>query len=253
MTLGTQNVSNWLENIRAVSKRYQDPGLSALLWAQLILLFVAEPLAFEGFEPPLIAIGIIVAGLILLLVLGSDQRGALIVFGAAAAVRLLTLGVDLVWGAPVIKAAEGISAVLGLLALMWVIFEIVFGPGRITAHRVRGAIALYLAIAIVFAWLYRLITAAVPDAFSGLKFAAGEHGALSPFLYYSLTSLTTLGLGDITPVNAFARSLTVLEALLGQLFPAVILARILTLYTDERHRENAHPDHPQSQRTELDF
>ena len=61
MTLGTQNVSNWLENIRAVSKRYQDPGLSALLWAQLILLFVAEPLAFEGFEPPLIAIGIIVA------------------------------------------------------------------------------------------------------------------------------------------------------------------------------------------------
>jgi hypothetical protein len=244
MTLGRQNVSNWLENIRAVSKRYQDPGLSALLWAQLILLFVAEPLAFEGFEPPMIAIGIIVAGLILLLVLGSDQRGALIVFGAAAAVRLLTLGVDLVWGAPVVKAAEGISAVLGLLALMWVIFEIVFGPGRITAHRVRGAIALYLAIAIVFAWLYRLITAAVPDAFSGLKFVAGEHGALSPFLYYSLTSLTTLGLGDITPVNAFARSLTVLEALLGQLFPAVILARILTLYTDERHRENARPEQP---------
>ena len=244
MTLGRQNVSNWLENIRAVSKRYQDPGLSALLWAQLILLFVAEPLAFEGFEPPMIAIGIIVAGLILLLVLGSDQRGALIVFGAAAAVRLLTLGVDLVWGAPVVKAAEGISAVLGLLALMWVIFEIVFGPGRITTHRVRGAIALYLAIAIVFAWLYRLITAAVPDAFSGLKFVAGEHGALSPFLYYSLTSLTTLGLGDITPVNAFARSLTVFEALLGQLFPAVILARILTLYTDDRHRENARAEQP---------
>jgi hypothetical protein len=252
MPLGTQNVSNWLENIRAVSKRYQDPGLSALLWAQLILLFVAEPLAFEGFEPPMIAIGIIVAGLILLLVLGSDQRGALIVFGAAAAVRLLTLGVDLVWGAPVVKAAEGISAVLGLLALMWVIFEIVFGPGRITAHRVRGAIALYLAIAIVFAWLYRLITAAVPDAFSGLKFVAGEHGALSPFLYYSLTSLTTLGLGDITPVNAFARSLTVLEALLGQLFPAVILARILTLYTDGIARTPA-PSSPQSQRMELEF
>jgi hypothetical protein len=67
---------------------------------------------------------------------------------------------------------------------------------------------------------------------------------LSPFLYYSLTSLTTLGLGDITPVNSFARSLTVLEALLGQLFPAVILARILTLYTDERPRENARSEQP---------
>ena len=77
-----------------------------------------------------------------------------------------------------------------------------------------------------------------------MKVAAGQHGALSPFLYYSLTSLTTLGLGDITPVNEFARSLTGLEALLGQLFPAVILARILTLYTDERNREYARSEQP---------
>jgi Ion channel len=120
---------------------------------------------------------------------------------------------------------------------MWVVFGIVFGPGRITAHRVRGAILLYLSIAVVFAWLYRLIGFVVPASFSGLKFTAGQHGALSPFLYYSFTSLTTLGLGDITPVNTFARSLTVLEALLGQLFPAVILARILTLYMDDTQRE----------------
>lgn len=244
MTFGRQSVSNWLENTRAVSKRYQDPGLSALLAAQIILVFVAEPLAFEGFEPPLIAIGIIVAGLILLLALGSDQRGALIVVGVAGGVRLLTAVADLIWGAPLAVAAEGISAVLGLLAMMWAVFEIVFGPGRITAHRVRGAIALYLAIAIIFAWLYRLLAGVVPTAFSGLKFAAGQHGALSPFLYYSLTSLTTLGLGDITPVNEFARSLTVLEALLGQLFPAVILARILTLYTDETPREDARSEQP---------
>ncbi len=244
MTFGRESVSNWLENTRAVSKRYQDPGLSALLAAQIILVFVAEPLAFEGFEPPLIAIGIIVAGLILILALGSDQRGALIVVGVAGGVRLLTAVADLIWGAPLAVAAEGISAVLGLLAMMWAVFEIVFGPGRITAHRVRGAIALYLAIAIIFAWLYRLLAGVVPTAFSGLKFAAGQHGALSPFLYYSLTSLTTLGLGDITPVNEFARSLTVLEALLGQLFPAVILARILTLYTDETPREDARSEQP---------
>lgn len=157
MTFGRESVSNWLENTRAVSKRYQDPGLSALLAAQIILVFVAEPLAFEGFEPPLIAIGIIVAGLILLLALGSNQRGALIVVGVAGGVRLLTAVADLIWGAPLAVAAEGISAVLGLLAMMWAVFEIVFGPGRITAHRVRGAIALYLAIAIIFAWLYRLL------------------------------------------------------------------------------------------------
>ena len=97
-----------------------------------------------------------------------------------------------------------------------------------------------------------MIAAVVSAAFTGLKLAPGQHGALSPFLYYSLTSLTTLGLGDITPVNAFARSLTVLEALLGQLFPAVILARILTLYTDDRHQENARSEQPPLSETELD-
>jgi hypothetical protein len=99
MTLRRQNESSWLENIRAVSRRYQDPGLSALLVTELILIFVAEPLAFEGFEPPLIALGVIVVGLIVLLVLGSNHHGALIVVGVAGAVRAITLVADLVWGA----------------------------------------------------------------------------------------------------------------------------------------------------------
>lgn len=235
---------NWLDNARDVARRYQDPGLSALLVAQIILIFIAEPLAFEGFEPPLIASGFIIVCLVLLLVLGSPHHGALVVVGAAGAIRGATLVADFVWGAPLIEAEEAIIAILGLLAVMWVITGIVFGPGRVTAHRVRGAILLYLSIAVVFAWLYRLIAEAAPGGFSGLKFTAGQQGALSPYLYYSLTSLTTLGLGDIAPVNAFARSLTVLEALLGQLFPAVVLARILTLYTDDTDREEERSEPP---------
>jgi hypothetical protein len=230
---------SWLNTIRASAKRYQDPGLSALLAMQLILVFVAEPLAFEGFESPLVASGIIVVGLILVLVAGSERRGALIVVIVAGVARALAVVATVIWGAPRTMAAEGFSAVLALLAVMWVIFDIVFGPGRITAHRVRGAIVLYLSMAIIFAWAYRLIAEFAPGGFSGLKFTGNDHGGLSPFLYYSLTSLTTLGLGDITPVNAFARSLTAFEALIGQLFPALILARVLTLYMDEKHRESA--------------
>lgn len=62
----------------------------------------------------------------------------------------------------------------------------------------------------------------------------GDILAVSPFTYYSLTTLTSLGVGDIVPINGLARSFTTLEAVIGQLYPAIILARILTLYADGR-------------------
>ena len=122
-----------------------------------------------------------------------------------------------------VEAAEGISALLGLFPVIWVIFGVVFGPGRITAHRVRGAILLYFSTAVVFAWLHRLIAEVVPALFWP-QVHRGPAWRFEPFSLLQPDILTMLGMGDTTPVNAFARSLTVLEALLGQLFPAVILA-----------------------------
>lgn len=222
----------WSKYAHTAARRRQDPILSALLAVQLVLIFAAEPLAFKGLTLPLIATGIITASLFLLLVLGSHRRGTLIVV-VIGGVRLLTGIVDLLWLTSLTEGAVAISAVLALLAVAWIVFGIVFGPGRVTSHRVRGAIVLYFTIAILFAWLYMLIAEILPDAFSGLAFHPAP-GALSPFLYYSLTSLTTVGFGDITPVDAFARNLTMLEAVVGQLFPAIVLARILTLYASER-------------------
>jgi len=233
---------NWLTRAQIASSRYQDPGLSALLVALLVMIFLAEPLAFEGFVLPVAVTGIVIAGLVFLLALGSHHNGALILVVVSGGIRLLTAAVDFLRGASVNEGAEAISAMLALLGVTWTISRIVFGPGRITTHRVRGVIVLYLTTAVFFAYLYRLIAQVVPGAFSGLAFRTGEHGALSPFLYFSLTLLTTVGLGDIAPVDAFARNLTMFEALLGQLFPATILARILTLYADERRRVEPTPD-----------
>ena len=111
-----------------------------------------------------------------------------------------------------------------------------FGPGHITAHRVRrGDCALSLDC-YRFAYLYQVIAEVIPAAFSGLTFRGADRIALSPFLYYSLMSLTTLGLGDITPINPLARSLVMLEALVGQLFPVILIARIVTMEIAYRER-----------------
>jgi voltage-gated potassium channel Kch len=62
-------------------------------------------------------------------------------------------------------------------------------------------------------------------------------GAVLPQLaYFSFTTLTTLGFGDIVPVNPVARSLVVLEALLGQLFPVILIARLVTMESDSHQK-----------------
>ena len=67
-----------------------------------------------------------------------------------------------------------------------------------------------------------------PGSFSGL----GQQGhALSwRFLYFSFVTLTTLGYGDITPVHPLARSMATIEALTGQLYIAVLVARLIGLH-----------------------
>ncbi len=64
--------------------------------------------------------------------------------------------------------------------------------------------------------------------------AGGGEDTLQPWLYFSFVTLTTMGYGDITPIHPAARSLAVLEALVGQLYPAILLARLVSLEVQSR-------------------
>ena len=128
------------------------------------------------------------------------------------------------------------GAILTFSALTWVVARAVYAPGRVTLHRIQGAIVLYLNFAIVFASVYRLMWDLIPTAFANLSAPAGGPGEIDTMLYFSFTTLTTTGFGDITPVHPFARALANLEAIIGQLYPATILARLVTLELEHRRR-----------------
>ena len=88
---------------------------------------------------------------------------------------------------------------------------------------------LYLCVALSFAALYEILLALNPASISGAT-ARGDYLVLGRNLvYYSLATITSTGYGDIVPVLPLARSLSNLEAVIGQLFPATLLARIVTL------------------------
>jgi Ion channel len=111
-----------------------------------------------------------------------------------------------------------------------VILTRTFAKGRIDSKRVQGAVIAYLLISLVFCLVYHSIyLLSSLQAFKGLTGSDRKE-----FLYFSLTTLTTAGYGDIVPLWPFARSFSNLESLLGQLYPAVLIARLVSMEFYER-------------------
>ncbi len=126
--------------------------------------------------------------------------------------------------------------ILAFSALTWVIAHAVYAPGRITSHRLQGAVVLYLTLATIFAAAYGLIWELSPGAFANLLAPVGSPVEVGTMLYFGLTTLTTTGYGDIVAVDPFARSLANLEAVVGQFYLAITVARLLTLALVNRRR-----------------
>jgi hypothetical protein len=103
----------------------------------------------------------------------------------------------------------------------------------VTYHRVVGAILLYLTIAMIFVALYAFVGLFFPDAFNGLS-VSDTSRLTDNLIYFSFVTLTSTGYGDIVPMHPIARSLANLEAIIGQLYPATLLARLVTLELEGR-------------------
>ena len=114
------------------------------------------------------------------------------------------------------------------LAIAWAVASVAFGAGKVSAHRIMGAVILYLSIALVFSNAYRTCALLLHGSFSGLDMGQGHF--LGNTLYFSVSTLTTTGFGDIAPLHPLVRSIANLESVIGQLFPATLLARLVTLH-----------------------
>jgi len=125
------------------------------------------------------------------------------------------------------------STIFALCTLSGVLAVNVFSSGEVTLDRILGAVALYVLIAAMWAEAYELISLYVPAAFAGSG-GIEEMKDRSTWVYFSFVTLTTLGYGDITPVAHSARSLAIMEALIGQLYPAIVLARLISLSVSRR-------------------
>jgi hypothetical protein len=215
--------------------RWGDSLLTALTGLLVVMLFVVAPIqalglfVFQAFE--LFLAVILVGGVFIV----SGSRIA--VAAMLGALVMATVGAILRIRSPSIldlNLFAGSWLIMGL-TLGLVVARAVFAAGRITYHRVMGAVLLYLTVAVIFAALFTVVGTLVPKAFNGMV-VQDSPALASNLIYFSFATLTTTGYGDVSPVHPLARSLCNLEAVFGQLYPATLLARLVTLELVDRDR-----------------
>ena len=218
-----------------LQERLGDPLLTFLTILFAVILFVIAPLHAAGIfasEDVGLGVGVIVICTVVF------------AFGLSPAVAVLLAALGLATAASVLRHRhqspldlylDASAWVLLGVALSWVVARAVFAPGRITYHRIMGAILLYLTIGVTFVALYTFLGLLIPDAFSGISLKDTPTLG-STMIFFSFGTLTTAGAGDLAPLHPFARSLTNIEAMIGQLYPATLLARIVTLEIEGERR-----------------
>ncbi len=122
-------------------------------------------------------------------------------------------------------------AIVFLTLIGGIVLSDVLKAEKVTTDTIHGAISVYLLIGVTWAILYSLIEGVQPQSF---LIAHGQITYVTEyilhFLYYSFVTLTTLGYGDITPLTPLAKTLSYMEAVTGQIYIAVLIARLVGVH-----------------------
>ncbi len=216
-----------------------DDDLAQAIWGYgpctgLLLSLLALILLYPYFQGGIVA-RISLAILFLLVLLGSafSIRGSRVALILKAAFGVL--GVALEWTAiwkqnSAMLSLAGLPYAAFLVITIGEVLDYILKRGPITSDKLHGALAGYIMLAFVWAFLYAWIERLSPGSFGPNRIDLGQPGAFFQLLYFSLTTLTTTGFGDITPMTNPARSFVMIEEFAGLFFVGVVIARLAGLY-----------------------
>lgn len=224
------------KKIHRLRERLSDPLLTALTVTMAVLMFVIGPMQAAGITGAH-HFGIAFAFLLV---------AAVFVVSASWVALMATLfAITLVVVATILRLRQPSVIDIYLDATAWLIAGVtlgtvvaraVFAPGKVNFHRVIGAVLLYLTIGLIFVALFCFVALLEPNAFIGLQPLSDNLAIAGNLIYFSFVTLTSVGYGDIVPLHPFARGLANIEAIIGQLYPATLLARLVTLELEHRQR-----------------
>ena len=197
------------------------------------LLFVMFPLIDE-MEGGHLILSFLFSLVMLAAVYAAGQHRRFLVLAAVLAVFAIVLRWTSHFRPDLVGPTAFLTVGLALLLLCMVgLLRFILRAPRVDSEVLSAAVAVYLLLVVAWTLAYWIVALWSPNAFVFGNTAGVTRMDEFNAFYFSLITLTTLGYGDITPASHLARMLAGMEAMVGMLYVAVLIARLVSLYSAE--------------------
>ena len=222
--------------MKVLPGKHKDHSLSLFLLLLCCEIFIFGPLARTEGSTVAVVNGVVFSALLLVGVMALSHHPVTRLISAVVTfIAIVLRWVSNMTGLPDIYLWDIIFSLAATLCFLALILDQVYHEVPVTEHKILGAVAAYILISAAFAFMYNIIELLIPGSFTPF---AGKDSLLpyqqDSFLYFSISTITTVGFGDITATHPIARSLVMLESIVGILYPPVLIGVLVTLHTDWR-------------------
>lgn len=212
-----------------------DLGLTLVTISVAMLVFIITPLRETGLPErlffDLVMVSLMVFGAI------AVEESLLRKLSVIGFVLITTgfLGVARFHPTPLLHQVGSVLSTFTLLLYAHIVLVVMFRAGPVRWSRIQGGVSAYLLLGMAWASAYQVVEQFCPGSFRFVVAPADFDQLISKLTYFSFCTLTTVG-GEVTPVSPIARSLTVAEAMTGQLFPAILIGALVAMAMQSRER-----------------
>jgi ion channel len=233
-------MANYLQSRTAILQMHMsefwsgDIGLTLVSISLVVLIFVIFPLRQAGLSGrvffDLVMVSLMISG-----ALATKQNRIITVITVATVVA----GAVLLWAArfyptPFLMIISAIFSTIILLLYVRIVLLVMFRQGPVTWSRIQGGICAYLLLGMAWASAFNVVEQIHHGAFHFVSEPVNIDQLTSKLTYFSFATLTTVGFGDVLPVHPVARSLAIAEAIVGQLFPAILIGALVAMAMQAR-------------------
>jgi ion channel len=210
-----------------------DLGLTLVTISLAALILVVDPLRESGVLGRVFFDVLMVTLMISGSLVVNQTRAATVLVIAVVTVSAAVLVAGRLHPTPFIHQLGSILATVTLLLYVRIVLLVMFRGGPVTWSRVQGGVCVYLLLGMAWASAYQFVEQRYPGSFQFVTAPLDIDQLTAKLTYYSFGTLTTVG-SDISALGPYARSLTIAEAIIGQLFPAMFIGALVAMAMQAR-------------------